>query len=811
MGTVWLADDEPLSRDGAPVQVALKFIGGDGQPDEELIRLLRKEVRAALRLSHPNLVRVHSWHEHRGEPVFYSMEFVAGLDLKRLLEQQPQGRFSCRELQALLGQLVDALIYAHEQVGLVHRDLKPANILVTPEGQVKLADFGLARPDVSEDVYATTAGGTLCYASPQQRTGAAPTVSDDIYSLGAVLYHLLTGHLPYSLEELATGETPPPPVHPWRLVGRSGRDRRSITAEAAGTLLRCLSFNAEERPPDVRTFWKWWNAGPPVEEGRLASGSLTSAAKGMLAGTFILLLLLLALGAASRLSLDSALQRHAPRIADLGRKIGAAIFSTHTHNIGKTPSEPEETPTGDQPNILALNLLGADQVRFALFRGVDGIRDFEPRPSRTGELRRNSGIFLTNLTPGSFRLEAGVGEKRLGTKWTQIDFSLESGSNSLQVDFRPAEVALLLNAPVPFEILDAWSNVVITVKGPFSSTNDISFGGTRWYVPSALLETLDGLYAGRYRLRPDSDAAARLQLEVLDRHFQVVAGIKTNIVVDLESWRIPRFGHIWTNSLQMQLLPAPNGARFWAGRTETTVEQFSTFAAATGLVPTSINSITVNGATNIGLTWVNAFPDQSPSHPVVGVSWEEAKAFCEWLTQTELSMGRLTERQRYSLPTSAQWTILAGNYRFPWGESFPPNANQGNYAGNEVIGPDWPPTWNSLVLEYNDPQSPRTVKVGRYAGNVNRFDSLAGNAAEWCDSWYSESQSHSRQSDWTIPSGRLKSDRGGKYFRVVRGGSWFDSKDEDMLRTSTEWAETPDTRNDRVGFRVILIEESANP
>ena len=56
MGTVWLADDEPLSRDGAPVQVALKFIGGDGQPDEELIRLLRKEVRAALRLSHPNLV-----------------------------------------------------------------------------------------------------------------------------------------------------------------------------------------------------------------------------------------------------------------------------------------------------------------------------------------------------------------------------------------------------------------------------------------------------------------------------------------------------------------------------------------------------------------------------------------------------------------------------------------------------------------------------------------------------------------------------------------------------------------------------------
>ena len=148
MGQVWLADD----KESIPREVALKFIGGDGHHNAELVELLRKEVGAALRLSHRNLVRVHSLHVNEKEPVFYSMEFVPGLDLKRLLEQQPEGRFSCRELQSLLGQLVDALIYAHEQVGLVHRDLKPANILVTPGGQLKLADFGLARPDNADHV-----------------------------------------------------------------------------------------------------------------------------------------------------------------------------------------------------------------------------------------------------------------------------------------------------------------------------------------------------------------------------------------------------------------------------------------------------------------------------------------------------------------------------------------------------------------------------------------------------------------------------------------------------------------------------------
>lgn len=814
MGTVWLADDEPLSRDGAPVQVALKFIGGGGQADEELIRLLRKEVRAALRLSHPNLVRVHSWHEHRGEPVFYSMEFVAGLDLKRLLEQQSQGRFSCRELQPLLGQLVDALIYAHEQVGLVHRDLKPANILVTPEGKVKLADFGLARPDVAEDVFATTAGGTLCYASPQQRGGAAPTVSDDIYSLGAVLYHLLTGHLPYSIEELAAGETPPPPVHPWRVVGQSGGDRRSVTAEAAGTLLRCLSYDAEERPPDVRTFWKWWNAGPPVEEGRLTGGFLVSAAKGMLGGTFILLLLLLALGTAWRLGLQSTLQRHAPRIAELGRRIEAAIFPpvVIVERPPATPPKPPTTPQQASANasplseatILQLELEGTRTAKFELFQSSGGSNSWTPL--RSGKLTGTTLVHLATSAPGTYRLEAGQGENRTGTTWTQVDFSLTEGTNRVVVDFRPSRFQLFLNEPIPFHVIDAWGNIVTKFENSFFPFRSPPIPQAPW---GAGLPRELKLLAGTYRIVPEKRAAIAQHFEEEGSEFTLTPGEVGAIGVQLVPWRVPRLVSDWTNSLRMHLIPAPDDARFLAATTETTVGQFSVFAQDTKLIASSIESITANGSTNIGRTWQNAVTGQSPDHPVVGISWHEAKAFCDWLTQTERSRGKLTEHQHYELPTSDQWATLVGNNAFPWHGTFPPTADQGNYAGLEVKGPDWPAGWNGLVFDYEDRRSPRTVPVSTYRNSGLGFSDLGGNAAEWCDSWYRTASN--AMAKWKVPSKRLADDLGGNVYRVVRGGSWFDHRDEDMLRTNAEWAERPDTRNDRIGFRVVLLEDKETP
>jgi serine/threonine protein kinase len=158
--------------------VALKFLLGAATEDPEWVALLRREVLAARRLSHVNIIRVHDWHEEPGEPVFYSMEYVPGGTLRSRLAAQPEGRFTSAELTPFLDQLVSVLQHSHTEVRMVHRDLKPANLLVTQNDQLKLTDFGLARPNLGMDASVTTQGGTPAYASPQQRRGEGANGSE---------------------------------------------------------------------------------------------------------------------------------------------------------------------------------------------------------------------------------------------------------------------------------------------------------------------------------------------------------------------------------------------------------------------------------------------------------------------------------------------------------------------------------------------------------------------------------------------------------------------------------------------------------
>ncbi len=268
MGAVWLAIDRNLNRQGVPIDVALKFVGERFTGDAQSIEFLRKEVVAARDLRHDNVVAVYDWHEQSGEPAFYSMQYIDGEDLKQFVSRTATGRLTCQELDPLLEPLLAALEYAHKR-GVIHRDLKPANIMIGRNGNLLLADFGLARPErpgANPEWGATTPGGTLGYSSPQQRRGEVQQISDDIYSLGATLYHLLTGELPYSIEELRSGAPLPAPRDPRRVLkGKEGAGRRDITAEAAFTLMRCLNEDPAQRPPVIDTFRRWWKYGADPE------------------------------------------------------------------------------------------------------------------------------------------------------------------------------------------------------------------------------------------------------------------------------------------------------------------------------------------------------------------------------------------------------------------------------------------------------------------------------------------------------------------------------------------------------------------
>jgi serine/threonine-protein kinase len=193
MGEVFLARDTVLAR-----EVAIKVLHRSLSGDQAFVDRFRREARAAAGLSHPNIVAVYDWGAVDG--IYYMvMEYVRGRGVRDLLNQY--GKLEPAQTCEVVRQTLLALGHAHAQ-GIVHRDIKPENVLVTTDGVVKVADFGLAR--AYADGRATQAGavtGTVQYLAPEQIRGEPADPRSDLYSLGIVTYELLTGTLPF------TGET----------------------------------------------------------------------------------------------------------------------------------------------------------------------------------------------------------------------------------------------------------------------------------------------------------------------------------------------------------------------------------------------------------------------------------------------------------------------------------------------------------------------------------------------------------------------------------------------------------------------------
>jgi serine/threonine protein kinase len=237
MGDVYQARDDVLER-----VVAVKILRPDTSEEEVFARRFRSEALYTANLCHANIATVYDYGED-DNVAYLVMELVPGEPLSALVRRE--GALEPSRVRSIIGQAALALGAAHE-AGVVHRDVKPANILMTPDGTVKLTDFGIARAvDGSGETLTGEVLGTPHYLSPEQALGESATGASDLYALGVVAHEMLTGRRPFDKNTpvataLAQVNDPPPPLPP------------HVPEELRALIEQCLSKKPEDRPGSAR-------------------------------------------------------------------------------------------------------------------------------------------------------------------------------------------------------------------------------------------------------------------------------------------------------------------------------------------------------------------------------------------------------------------------------------------------------------------------------------------------------------------------------------------------------------------------------
>jgi serine/threonine-protein kinase len=244
MGIVYKARDPHIER-----SVAIKTVRKDVLDAElaaQFMARFRNEARAAGRLHHPNIVAIYEYGEDDAV-AYIAMEFVDGAGLREYLNRR--AHFTLGQISAIVTQLLDALAFAHAQ-GVVHRDVKPANLILTPTGTLKVADFGIARIDATTLTLTGMVMGTPSYMSPEQCRGLATDARSDLFSVGVVLYELLTRTRPFdgSMEAIA-----------YRICHERHRPASELATMPVPPALdalidRALAKDPADRFADARTF-----------------------------------------------------------------------------------------------------------------------------------------------------------------------------------------------------------------------------------------------------------------------------------------------------------------------------------------------------------------------------------------------------------------------------------------------------------------------------------------------------------------------------------------------------------------------------
>jgi formylglycine-generating enzyme required for sulfatase activity len=650
MGVVWLARDDELERD-----VALKFLPELIILDRARLADLKRETKRSLELTHKNIVRIYDFVNDETSGCI-SMEYIDGDTLSNVRADRERKTFETRELPEWMKQLCDALDYAHNHARVVHRDLKPSNLMVNQRGDLKVADFGIARSLV-DSISMLTMGargtsGTLVYMSPQQLDGERGSHLDDIYSLGATFYELLTSKPPFysgNIDRQIHERIPPQMTNRREELEVEGEPIDDAWEELVAD---CLQKDPARRPQSV-------------------------------------------IEVANRLLVPS------PR---------------KTRPVAPTPVQQITVPRPKRVSKKRFRRAGLAVVAAgqAVLRGVAaGVsavkKDF-----------RDAGLMVSGAGKAIFRGAAvGFGAVKEVLRGAAL-ILLAASKETLRGTAVTVIPAAVVAACVWFFAIRPPPKMI--VKQPIPRTQ-----------PSQ---------------PPKTQASAAPNAPQLD-----FASITKE--------------HPYVNSLGMKFVPVP-GTKTLFSMWDARVKDYKIFVEATQR------------------EWPKPSFKQTEEHPAVNVSWEDATAFCEWLTASERKAGRITVKQTYRLPTDAEWSVAVGESKYPWGNEWPSPKGAGNYG-------------SSLHIDDYEFTSP----VGALAPNAAGLHDMGGNVWQWCEDWYSKEMNERAVLD-KHPD--LKDDGGGRKQHVVRGASWFVRDVAYMLSSTRVGGGSPSYRNENNGFRCVLSE-----
>ena len=776
MGVVWLAQDEHLNE-----AAALKFLPPQVQEDREALVGLRRETARAHKLTHQNIIRIHDFHQPPNEPAFISMEFIEGKSLEELRWDQPDGVFQWDVVAPLVRQLCEALDYAHAE-GVVHRDLKPANMLVDTKGRLKLADFGIAAimsDSMSRATGRSDTSGTVPYMSPQQLTGKNAKPSDDVYALGASLYQLCTSKPPFcqGVIEYQILHQPPEPMAV-RLADLEIKN--DIPAHVVAVVMACLAKQAEERPVSAREVWERLEK---TEGETQAEGKKQKAEGGEQK-----------LGVGSQelegnVSPASNPPAAPPTVAaSPAEVIPATIPASQSEVIPVTiaaeqvqaipATKPATRP--ELPPTVAASPSEADRLKPGLPTSEAGavpvtIAAHTPERPTVSKHRwvLAAVVVLALLAVGGWYWNMHLPEQQRQEAKALDDVRRIANTKRLAEEQRLAE-----------EKAEQARLARVQAEAKEEARKKADAEAKRVAEEQRLAEEKRKAEEAQKQKalaeQKTREEEAKRKAEE-DARLKALAEQKAKEEAERRKLQ-PQLGARWTNSLGMAFAPVA-GTKVLFGIWDVRVLDYAVYAAANPGVNASWKKVEDEGVpVSDGL-----------EHPVTMVSWEDAKAFCAWLTKKEQGEGKLAVGQEYRLPTDAEWSYAVGigdkegngtpGYKsgklegvYPWGTGWPPPKGAGNYAdmtSHQKFG--------GFIEGYDDGYA-TTSPVGSFKANPYGLYDMGGNVAQWCEDYYN-GQSGSR---------------------VLRGASWYLDGSSSLLSSFRDFRR-PDCRGSTLGFRVVVV------